>query len=258
MGILNTDAAVGYRAGGTYALDDCTSIFGTYSRWDGETTSSITATSTNILNPVLLHPSTLTSGATGTESSASQYISFQTADIGYRRVHRVGDSSVINWVAGARYGNLEQQLNVAQTISVATGLTNLNSDIDFDGVGLLTGLDGERQNQCNGLLIYGKAFASFLGGTWKADVSQTNQFGGGVIANQYRDFRLSPVLEAELGGGWQSRCGRVRLTAGYLASGWFNAVSTRDYLQSFNESNFVDLVDTISFSGLTSRAELRW
>ncbi len=177
--------------------------------------------------------------------------------MGYRRVLSYGQSHVINWSAGLRYGNLEQQLTVDQTISVATGLTNLSTDIDFDGFGLLAGLDAERQSQETGLLIYGKTLASLMGGTWKADANQSNQFGGGVIANQYRDFRLSPVLEAELGCGWQSAKGKVRLTTGFLASGWFNAISTRDYLQSFNDSNFIDMNDTVSFSGLTSRIELR-
>jgi len=255
---LNVDASSGFRTGFNIALDGCFSLFGTYTRWDGSTTHTIQANNANILNPVLLHPSTLTAGSTALESTAKQTIGFQFADMGYRRIYRRGDSHVINWTGGLRYGNLEQQLNVDQTVSVPTGLTNLKTDIDFDGLGILGGLDAERQSQNTGVLIYGKTNASMLAGTWKANTLQSNQFGGGRIGNDYRDFRLSPVLEAELGLGWQSQSGKVRLTTGYMTNIWLNAISTRDYLQSFNSSNMVDMTDSISFSGLTSRLELRY
>ncbi len=156
-----------------------------------------------------------------------------------------------------RYGRLEQLLSTSQTVSVATGLTNMTTGVDYDGFGLLAGLDAERQSQETGLLIYGKVAASMMAGDWKASSRQVNQFGGGIAANEYRDFRLSPILESELGCGWQSCCGRLRLTTGYLASGWFNAISTRDYIQSFNEGNFVDMNDTVTFSGLTAKMEIR-
>lgn len=257
QGIVNIDASPGYRAGLFVALDDCSSVVTSYTRWDGTSSDRIVRTGVNILNPVLLHPSTLTAGSTATEATATQSINFQYADLAYRRVLRHGNRYAINWTGGLRYGNLEQSFNSQQTVSVATGLTTLTTDIDFDGFGLLAGLDGERQSLETGLLIYGRGTSSFLGGEWKADASQRNQFGGGVIGNSLTDFRVTPILEAELGTGWQSAGGNVRLTAGVMASGWFNAISTRDYLQSFNESNFVDMNDTISFVGLTSRLELR-
>lgn len=257
QGIVNIDASPGYRFGFFVALDDCSSIVTSYTRWDGNSSDSIVRTGNRILNPVLLHPSTLTTGSTATTASANQSINFQFADLAYRRILRHGNRYAINWTGGLRYGNLEQSFNSQQNVSVATGLTSLTTDIDFDGFGLLAGLDGERQSLETGFLIYGRGASSFLGGEWKADASQRNQFGGGVIGNSLTDFRVTPILEAELGTGWQSAGGNIRLTTGVLASGWFNAISTRDYLQSFNESNFVDMNDTISFVGLTTRLELR-
>ncbi len=139
----------------------------------------------------------------------------------------------------------------------ANRFDQLVDDIDFYGVGFLAGLDAERQNACNGLLVYAKSSVSMLAGDWRADSRQTNQFGGGVIASRFEDFRLTPVLEGEVGAGWQSESGKVRLTGGFLASGWFNSISTRDYIQSFNEGNYVDMNDTVTFSGLVTRLELR-
>jgi Legionella pneumophila major outer membrane protein precursor len=256
-GILQDTASAGFRVGLNLARTNCASFFGSYSRWEGTSTSSITANGANIINPVLLHPSVLVTGSTAQSATASQRIGFQLADAGYRRVLRSGNSHVLNWSAGMRYGRLEQLLSTTQTVSVATGLTNMTANVDYDGLGLLAGLDGERQNQETGLLIYGKVAASMMAGDWKARSRQVNQFAGGTPANNYRDFRLSPILESELGCGWQSAGGGLRLTTGFLASGWFNAISTRDYIQSFNEGNFVDMNDTVTFSGLTAKIEIR-
>lgn len=257
LGIVNIDESAGYRFGVTKCRDACSSWYAGFTRWDGASTHSITAIGQNVLDPVLLHPSTLTNGATGQQSNATEWMSFQFIDAGMRRIYSAGPSHAINWSAGMRYGQLNQNLSVNQTISTPTGLTNLSTDIDFYGVGFLAGLDAERQNACTGLLVYAKSSVSMLAGDWRADSRQTNQFGGGVIASRYEDFRLTPVLEGEVGAGWQSESGKVRLTGGFLASGWFNSISTRDYIQSFNEGNYVDMNDTISFSGLVTRLELR-
>ncbi|MFN9916494.1 MAG: Lpg1974 family pore-forming outer membrane protein, partial [Pirellulaceae bacterium] len=98
-------------------------------------------------------------------------------------------------------------------MSVATGLTSVTTDIDFDGFGILAGLDGERRSKCCGGLLYGKVIGSLLAGDWRADYRQTNQFGGGVIANHFEDFRVTPTLDAELGFGWTSKGGRVAAAA---------------------------------------------
>lgn len=256
-GIIQDTASAGFRVGLSLARTNCSSLFGTFTRWEGTSTNSITRTGTNIINPVLLHPSLLTTGSTATSATASQRTAFNLVDAGYRRVYSSGCSHVINWSAGMRYGRLEQMLTSTQTVSVATGLTNLRTDVEFDGLGLLAGLDGERQSQETGLLVYGRIAASMMAGDWKARSRQVNQFGGGEAANRYSDFRLSPILESELGCGWQSAGGGLRLTTGFLASGWFNSISTRDYIQSFNQGNFVDMNDTVTFSGLTARIELR-
>ena len=82
-------------------------------------------------------------------------------------------------------------------------------------------------------MFYGRGLSSFLAGNWTGSYVQTNQFGGGVVANQYEDYRVTPVLELELGLGWRSHCGRCRASAGYLTSTWYNAVSTREYVKRF-------------------------
>ncbi len=258
LGITNMGEHVGYRFGFALASSDCNSVYASYTRWDGSTTSVLNATGTNVLASAVTHPSVATSGAASLQAVARQSATFQFADVALRRVYKASNCGVLNWNAGVRYGNLEQGLSADQVISVATGLTNVNTDIDFNGLGVLGGLDGERFSCDTGLLVYGRAMGSMLAGNWKADYRQTNQFGGGVIANHYEDFRVSPVVDTELGVGWQNCSGRFRVTTGYLFSTWFNAVTNRDYIQSVRNSNLLNVDDNLTFSGLTLRADLRF
>jgi hypothetical protein len=233
-------------------------VIGSYARWDGSTNSVLNATGTNVLNSLLVHPSVDTTGVASLSANAYQYVSFQIADALYRKVFRAYDCGIVNWTAGLRYGNLEQQLVGNQTISVATGLTTVTTDVDFNGFGIVSGLDAERRARECGLLIYGKAMGSLLAGKWQADYTQVNQFGGGVIANHYEDFRVSPLLESELGIGWQSKGGGLRVTSGYLFNWWLNTVNNRDYIQAVRTGQLLELDQSVSFSGLTSRVELRF
>ena len=258
LGISNIDESMGFRVGFAIAKSNCSSFIGSYTRWDGSTTSTLDATGNNVINSRVGHPSVDTTGAASLSATANQSSSFQFADALLRRVYRSNDCGAINWNAGLRYGNLEQGLSVDQTISVATGLTNVATDIDFNGFGILGGLDGERHSSTSGLLIYGRAIGSLLAGNWQADYRQTNQFGGGVIATHYEDFRVTPVLDTELGFGWQSCGGRVRITTGYLFSTWFNAVTTRDYIQSVRTAEMLNIDDNLTFSGLAFRTQLQF
>ena len=108
------------------------------------------------------------------------------------------------------------------------------------------------------MMAYGRGLASFLAGDWTGSYSQVNQFSGGIVANEYEDYRVTPVLELELGLGWVSKCGKVRLTAGYMTSAWYNAVSTRTYVDAVRSTNYVNVDETITFSGLTTGLELRF
>lgn len=258
IGITNVDESVGFRVGFSKRNNMCSSFFGTYARWDGETTDTLDRTGTRVLNSRLIHPSTTTVGSQSIQSVTDQLINFQVADMGYRRVVRSSNCSVINCSGGFRYGNLEQGLTGRQTVSTNTGLTTVNTDIDFDGFGIMAGLDGERRAQCCRGLLYGRVVGSLLAGDWTADYRQTNQFGGGVIANHFEDFRVTPVLDAELGAGWISKSGRMKFSFGYLFSNWFNTVSTRDYVRNVRTGQLEDLADVLTFSGLTSRLELRF
>jgi len=142
---------------------------------------------------------------------------------------------------------------------VPFGLTNVRSEINFDGFGIGFGLDGMRRSAYSGLLIYGRGSASFVAGEFKADYRQTSQFGSNsIVGNTLVDYRLLTILQTELGLGWQSQCGRVRVLAGYQFAGWFNALTTGSYIPGVQARQFNALNETITFDGLVSRVEWRF
>lgn len=257
-GRVNIDEEPGFRVGLSCAASDCTSLVASYTFFEGNTRDSITANAGNLLVSQVIHPDLGTTGGAGLSSSASYGIDFQLIDLAYRHIWRANNTYAINWTAGFRYGNLEQDFLGVQERAVATGNVTVDSDVDFDGFGMLFGVDATRRSCESGLMIYGRGLSSFLAGDWRGDYSATNQFLGGVVRNDYDDYRITPVLELELGLGWQSKCGRCQATVGYMTSAWYNAVSNRQYINAVRNDNLVSVDETITFNGLTAGVEARF
>ena len=162
-------------------------------------------------------------------------------------------------VSGEDKSHLSQEFLAAQEIFAAAGPTTVATQIDFDGVGIRFGLDGFKRRPGTGLLLYAKGDVNFVGGEFQANYRQANQFGGAaVIGNDLNDYRLITIADAELGLGWESACGRLRVTGGYLVSGWFNTLTTGSYIEGVREGSFTDLSETMTFDGLVTRVELRY
>ena len=259
VGRVNVDEESGFRTGLSWAATECTSLVASYSWFEGHSSNTIAATGSNVLISQTIHPSTLNVGTGSLQTSANYNIDFQLIDLGYRHIWKTSDIYAINWLAGFRYGNLEQDLSTLQDLQVAIGEFAVDVDVDFDGFGMMFGVDGERRSSHSGLLVYGKALSSFMAGDWRADYLQINTVtAGGEVANDYEDYRVTPVLELELGFGWQSKCGKWRAQAGYLTSAWYDAISTRQYVNAVRTTNYVNIDETITFSGLTAGVEARF
>ncbi len=259
IGRLNVDHGNGFRIGAGWALSDCASLVATYSWLESDTFNEINATPGNVLSLVVGHPSVVTSGAPSLAASAQYDLDFQLVDIDYRGLLWGNCNSAINYLAGMRYAHLSQDFLASQEIFSAAGLTNVASEIDFDGFGIRLGLDGMKRHADSGVLLYAKGNANFVSGEFKANYRQQNQFGGAaVIGNDFADYRVLSILETELGMGWESAGGRVRLTGGYLVQGWFNTLTTSTYIDGVRAGNYTDLAETLTFSGLVGRVELRY
>lgn len=258
VGIVAIPEQGGFRTGFTLAASDCSSYLVSYARWDGSTTSEIEANFPFVLDSQVVHPSVDTSGAASLAASSYQKISFQSVDLAYRHLWKASNTTALNWLTGLRYGNIEQRSSTDQIVQTATGLTNVATDIDFDGFGITGGLDFERYHCRTGLSLYGKSMLSLLAGEWTADYEQVNQFGGGVIANGIEDFRITPVAEAELGLKWSCLENRLSVHGGLLVSAWFDSMTTRSYIGGVRSGQIQDIDETMTFSGLTTGVAWRF
>jgi len=255
VGVVDPDYTPAYRVGGTWALDECSSVVLTYTRFETTTSDAQTIDAPFVLRSLVLHPGTLNAGADFLDANANLGIDLHLADVDFRAVWDAGDLWVINYLLGARYANLNQDFNgtFTSTGSVDTLATNVN----FDGGGIRVGLDGERHSGC-GLLLYGRANASFVGGEFRGRYTQANDLTGTIVDTSWKSGRLVSILDLEIGAGWQNCNGRLRLSCGYVVSSWFNAVTSNEWIQSVQTNNFEGLGDTMTFDGLVGRVEYRF
>ena len=257
LGIVAPEFETGYRSGFGIALDNCNWIGASFTLFESHTADIIDGSGNNVLVSRVTHPNNGTCAANGLVAGAGYDIDFDFIDIEFRHTIHKDCRSECNILGGVRYAHLEQQFRSFQTVN-ADGTTSVLTDIDFEGIGLQLGMDGSWAT-CRGLMVYGRGIANFVGGETKADFRQTSQFGGSaVIASEYEDYRVLSILEAEAGFGWQSRTGRMSIRAGYQVIGWFDTITTADFIQGVHTSDFDDLGDLITFSGLVLRAEARF
>jgi hypothetical protein len=253
-GRVGFDAALGYRVGVTHCLTDCSSLQASYTWFQDDTQSSINAAPGTVLvfQPGL--PSIPNVGASSILASSRYNIRFQQADLDYRGLLYGTCNSAVNYFAGLRYANLKQDFHAEEDVGAPTGLTQANTHISFDGFGIGMGLDGMRRAANSGWLVYGRSSASFVSGEFKATYRQLAQFGpNSTVGNNLVDYRVLTILQTELGAGWQSSCGRVRVTAGYQFAGWFNSLTTGSYILGVQNRQFNNLNETITFDGLVTR-----
>ena len=135
----------------------------------------------------------------------------------------------------------------------------MTTQIDFDGGGIRAGLNGDVISE-TGLFGYANGYASFIAGEFRSTFRQTDAAAmPTVIATTTRsDDRVVPILDLEIGVGWQSPTAAWRVTAGYLFSAWFNVVSTDDFIQAAHTAQFGGLSDTLTFDGLAARLDFRF
>src|SRR6202161_813312 len=104
-------------------------------------------------------------------------------------------------------------------------------------------------------MISGRTGAISLAGWFRAAYNQYNTFFLNQANVVWKDQRIVPILEAELGAGWASCNGRVRITGGYYIGSWFNTVATPLWIVGAQTNNFTNVSQSIVFDGLVTRFE---
>jgi hypothetical protein len=254
VGQVNPTYQSGFRIGGQLFCDPYSAIVTTFAWWESQNSSTLMTDVPNSIHSLVQYPNTASARSTSLFSDGALGIRFRTADVVYRRYfygNAYGNN--LNFQAGLRYGHLGQNFDSDQQI--VPGITNTNSRIKFDGAGLNFGLNGQQRCWNSGFMVYGSTGASFLAGSWRAQYQQNNTFLLREAATQWKDDRIVPILEAELGIGWISRTGNIRLTSGYYMATWFNAVTTGQWINGVQNNNFTNIGGSIAFDGLASRLQ---
>jgi hypothetical protein len=256
VGITDPDYSAGFRVGGVWAIDDCSSIVGTYSNFETNTSDAATAVPPVVLRSLVLHPGTANAASDFLDAAATLDINFDLVDVDYREVWRSGNTWAVNYLVGVRYARLEQNFRAVHS-GVGT-VDIVNSAVHFDGGGFRLGLDFEQHVGARGVMFYGKSTANFIAGEFRAAYHQGSNVDPTIVDTDWEAGRIMTILDLELGVGWQSRSGNFRMTAGYLFSGWFNAVGTDEWIEGVQSNDFEGLGEGISFDGLTARMEYRF
>jgi hypothetical protein len=259
-GIVDADYEPAFRVGFGYSLDKCTTVSVAYTRFESETFDSLSSGTGNVfLMPMVTHPSVLNAATNVTDAWAQHDLQFDLIDLDYRHVFLQGQRYCLNYLVGLRYAHLDQNFRSQFEGEIRD---SVNTDINFDGVGLRFGLEMERHAECTGAFVYGKTAASVVGGEFRANYFQGSDQDPVIVDSSWKAGRLVSMLDLEVGMGWTNCDGRLRLSAGYMVSGWFNVAKTANYIRGVQANDYHALDsasdNTMSFDGLITRVEVRW
>ena len=170
-----------------------------------------------------------------TSAIAHEITKFQYVDLDYRHNLWGCDCTCVNYFIGMRYAQLEQEFDSVFTDAFVGGMATA---INFDGVGLRVGLDGERAFR-GGFYTTAKFDANFIGGEFEANYAYaTNNPAAIPLTTSWNEVCFTAILEAEVAVGWQSANGRIRATVGYLVTDWCNAVKPAEYINAVQQNSF--------------------
>ncbi len=255
LGMTDPDYSSGVRIGAGLVFDGLSSVSLQYTWFESTTNDAIQTNAPNVIRSLVSHPGTLTASQDFLSANAWQRLRFDWVDADYRRILASDCNQSVTFLAGLRGGQFNQDFTAE---FVDNGSELVNTEIDFYGVGLRLGLEGERFSRSRRWLVYGKTAANMVAGSFTADYRQSQSFDPQVVDTTWKAGRIVPMLDLELGAGWQSRCGTWRITGGYLISAWYNTVTTDRWVKSVQSNNFVGLSDTMTFDGLVLRCEGRF
>ncbi len=261
----------GFRVSAAAALGDCAAIGVSYTYFDATVNSRLDASENplgnvypdSVVSSLVLHPLAVpVVNPNGEFATASETIRFHLADIDYKAALVSGPRYCANLVVGARFLSLDQHFDSSVDIGAATA-DLMYTNVRFEGGGVRFGLEGERLSAASGFLVYGKGSASFVGGTARADYSQFNNTTDPYLVDtQWKSNRVITMLDFEVGAGWASVDGRIRVTGGYMVSGWYNTVKLDRYIKAVQDGNPTLLnsptENVLAFDGLVFRTEVRF
>jgi hypothetical protein len=126
----------------------------------------------------------------------------------------------ITWSAGLRWAEVDWHRSYEAFDNTDFLVIDARTQMEFEGVGLRTGLEGRRYFFCDGWLsIYGKGDISLLLGDVDIRSSRVTDDPNTLVVQTSSNRQLIPVTELEAGATAQVTC-HSAVTAGYLMTAW--------------------------------------
>lgn len=254
-GIVDPDYAPAFRIGGSYDLNHPANIRAQWTHFTSDDSDSISTTAPNLIRSLVSHPSSQSAATNFLRASADTSIDYDLVDVDYRGPLACGKKYYLNYLLGARYANLDQDFNAR---FASLGTETVSTRINFDGLGIRIGAEGERYAPGTGFKLYGRGAASFVVGEFSGRYLQQQSFDPTVVNTSINVGRIVPMVDLEIGAGWASPSGHWHFTAGYLVSAWYNVVKTSDFIKGVQQNDVSNLSDTLTFDGLVARGEYRF
>src|SRR5262245_48399915 len=264
--VADPDYAPAYRVGFGGVISPRTSLAVSYTAFDHNTFDSVIAPGPGqTIHSLISSPNVLNGIGNGVAADAILQTEFKLIDVDVRSLIIYNPAWQINYLIGARYGNLEQHL--AAGIAGPTGFEQVLAETEFDGGGVRLGLEGLRFHPSTQFFWYGRGYTSFLAGTFRARYEYDRPGGIIAVTNQQtltslNVGRVVAMLDFETGVGWQNFTCNLRFSVGYMFSAWYNMVRLNDFISAVQTNSFAipasDLRGLVTFDGLQSRIEVLW
>ncbi|MEX2093672.1 MAG: Lpg1974 family pore-forming outer membrane protein [Pirellulales bacterium] len=263
IGVLDPNYELGFRAGAQLRFAPKDAVFGQFTWFQSSVDDSLAAPNIpgggGAIGSLVHHPGAALTASAG-PLTGSYDIDFQLGDLAYRyyvACTRTGEVSVF---IGGRYGKLQQEF--AQSGIFGGGLggeIDTTTDVDFTGGGPIAGFQAEHLLDATRFSVYAKGLVAALAGSFDSTYLMFNDSTDQTLAQSiWSDDRIVPMLEYELGVMWTGPQNHCRVALGYMASYWFNIVSTPVWVKAVQADNYVNVHDTLAFDGAVGRVEFRW
>ncbi len=262
IGTVDIDYDSGVRIGGSIGCGPCAGFTWSFTNFESYNEDRLVPpfipNGVGAVGSLVQHPAAQITASAGPVDAAYD-IDYRMADMMYRRFLTGGPCYAVNYEFGVQFGHLEQFFIQEGIFSGGqTGTIDTFTNIDFDGGGVKAGFDAER-SLCWGFLTYCRATAAIMTGRFSSRYDMVNTTTDILLArSRWKDDRVVPQLEYELGLGWTSPSGHWRFTTGYMLSHMANVVTTPEFIDAVQADNYVDVDGDLTFDGAVSRMELRW
>ncbi len=263
IGVVDPGYELGFRAGAEVRFSPKGAIFGQYTWFTSSASDSLGAPTIpgggGAVGSLVHHPGASLTASAG-PVDATYDIDFQLADLAYRYFVSCSRTGEVSVFAGGRFGKLKQDFGQFGNFGGgAGGDIDTTTSIDFTGGGPIAGIAAEHLIDSSRFSVYGKGLVAALTGTFDSHYQMFNDSTDTTLAiSNWSDDRIVPMLEYELGIKWTGPQNHWRVALGYMASYWFNIVSTPVWADAVQADNYVNVSDTIAFDGAVGRVEFRW